>query len=195
MSRIPGLVWLAASVVAVLAFVAGSLTATRTARHDAGLAERVRRLEQAQPITHQARRSTQPTAHVDSVGWARPGRGDEISRDMAEARAESNHNWRSTETAFARESRLQPWAAESESGLRDIVLGAAMERLDRPDDLSINCRSRSCRISARFATRSLAEDWSQILPVAAGQTLPRTVSRILVAADGTFEVRVYGSAR
>lgn len=61
-----------------------------------------------------------------------------------------------------------------------------------PGALDIECRGPTCRIDARFPTRSMAEDWIGLLPLAMANELQQIEYSVAAQPDGTTQVVIYG---
>jgi hypothetical protein len=88
------------------------------------------------------------------------------------------------------------WSATVEQGLEAASVSQVMTAAGfNPQGVSSDCRSRSCRISARFSSASEARDWAdRLLTQMAGNIVQARVA-VLPQTDGSFEVRVYGSRK
>lgn len=107
------------------------------------------------------------------------------ARDQLVARLESEHRAEPVDAA---------WSAQSEVD----ILSASVEPVMiqggfQPRDVATECRSRTCRISARFANSGDAQDWSDSLVMQMGGTLSQVKATILPQRDGSSEVRIYGA--
>jgi hypothetical protein len=88
------------------------------------------------------------------------------------------------------------WSATSEQGIEAASASQVMAQAGfAPQDVKSDCRSRSCRVSARFDNSSEARDWADRLLTQMAGTLAQARVAVLPQADGSFEVRVYGSRR
>jgi len=120
------------------------------------------------------------------------------------------------QSAGAGEVRAAGSASQQASGLeaayaRDArdVNGALVEtRLDAvarqpellssgvaPEVVHTDCRARSCRIVAQFKNAGSAEDWPLLYATSAAATLSGTRTVTLPQADGSVEVRIFGTRR
>ena len=88
------------------------------------------------------------------------------------------------------------WSATLEQGI-EVASGAQVmaQAGFHPKDVSTECRSKSCRISARFDNSGEARDWADRLLTQMAGSIGQARVAVLPQADGSFEVRVYGARR
>lgn len=110
-----------------------------------------------------------------------------VARDRLVADLDSRH---SAET-------IDPvWSTTAEQGVAVASESQVMAQAGfSPQDVSMDCRSRSCRISARFDNSGEARDWADRLLTQMAGTIGQARVAVLPQPDGRFEVRVYGSRR
>lgn len=88
------------------------------------------------------------------------------------------------------------WSATLEQSLETASQAQVMAQAGfNPKDVSTDCRSKSCRISARFDNSSEARDWADRLLTQMAGSIGQARVAVLPQADGSFEVRVYGVRR
>lgn len=110
-----------------------------------------------------------------------------VERDRAVADLDSRHESESIDPV---------WSATSEQGLAAASVSPVMAQAGfNPQDVSSDCRSRTCRISARFDNSSEARHWADRLLTQMAGTLGQAKVAVLPQADGSFEVRVYGARK
>ena len=61
-----------------------------------------------------------------------------------------------------------------------------------PDAFSTECRSRTCRVVARFPADADADGWLALFLLGGADTIGRADSLVTMRSDGTFEVTIYG---
>ena len=88
------------------------------------------------------------------------------------------------------------WSATQEEGLAQASVSQVMTQAGfNPQDVSSECRSKTCRISARFESPGEARDWAERLVTQMAGSLGQARVAVLPQPDGRFEVRVYGARR
>jgi hypothetical protein len=135
---------------------------------------------------------------------------DASFKDRASAVAAIHHGLKNTPMAQAERQRTvaaledghraEPidaaWSTRSEVAISRAAGTAVMEAAGfKPRDVTTDCRSRTCRLSARFNSSVDARDWAQRLLVQMGGTIAQAKVTVLPQGDGSFEVRVYGVRR
>ena len=65
----------------------------------------------------------------------------------------------------------------------------------KPQQLSVDCRSSTCRIDGQFETNGKAEDWILMYMSGVGSGMPNSVVSRSTNPDGTTRVEIYGRAR
>lgn len=98
------------------------------------------------------------------------------------------------------EHRAEPidaaWSAQSEVNILSASVTPVMIQAGfSPDKVATDCRSRTCRISAQFASSGDAQGWANRLLTQMGGTLSQVKMTLLPQADGSFEVRMYGARK
>jgi hypothetical protein len=97
---------------------------------------------------------------------------------------------------YAAEAIDPVWSATQEEGLAQASESQVMAQAGfNPQDVSSECRSKSCRISARFDSPGEARDWAERLITQMAGTIGQARVAVLPQSDGRFEVRVYGARR
>jgi hypothetical protein len=88
------------------------------------------------------------------------------------------------------------WAATQDEGLAQATASQVMAQAEfSPQDVSRECRSKTCRISARFDSPGEARDWAERLLTQMAGSIGQARVAVLPQPDGRFEVRVYGARR
>lgn len=103
-------------------------------------------------------------------------------------------------TAFEQSHRAEPvdkaWAAKAGAGLDAIVSSEAMQASGiKPAEYSADCRSTTCRVSARFKSSGDAEDWGTFYLASSGKTIRQAKMTVVQNPAGGAEVRIYGTRR
>jgi hypothetical protein len=63
----------------------------------------------------------------------------------------------------------------------------------KPQDFDTDCRSSTCRISARFAESPDAESWATMMVTEMAGTISQARMAVTQLPDGSSEVRIYGA--
>lgn len=88
------------------------------------------------------------------------------------------------------------WSALSEADILSASIEPVMmESGLQPKDIATDCRSSTCRISARFAESGDAQNWAGMLITQMGGTLSQVKMTVLPLPDGSSEVRIYGARK
>jgi hypothetical protein len=86
------------------------------------------------------------------------------------------------------------WSATSEQSVVAASVAPVMAQAGyKPQDVATDCRSRTCRISARFESSTEARGWADRLLTQMAGTISQAKVAVLPRDDGSFEVRVYGA--
>jgi hypothetical protein len=114
-------------------------------------------------------------------------RGQKIDRDRVITEMDRSHQAEPLDVG---------WSASSEAD----ILSAAIEPVMvdsgfQPRDIATDCRSNTCRISARFAESGDAQNWAGMLITQMGGTLSQVKMTVLPQPDGSSEVRIYGARK
>lgn len=127
-----------------------------------------------------------PLLAAPPAGEGGPVSGEQIERIQDRRRAE-------LAAAFASETIDAAWSPVAEQGL---LAAAASEEASlaeqTPVDFRSECRSRTCRIDARFAPESDADGWVALFLLASADTLGGADSLVTRRQDGSFDVTIYG---
>jgi hypothetical protein len=119
-----------------------------------------------------------------SMNNAQAKRGD---RDRIVAELESNHKAEPIDAA---------WSSQSEVNILSATTTKVMTQAGfKPQDVATDCRSKTCRISARFADSGDAEDWGDRLVTQMGPTLSQVKTTVIKLPDGSSEIRMYGARK
>jgi len=85
------------------------------------------------------------------------------------------------------------WSAQSESAVQSVSTQPVMLQSGlKPQGVSTDCRSTTCRISARFADSGDAESWASIMITEMSGTMLQAKTAVMPLPDGSSEVRIYG---
>ena len=86
------------------------------------------------------------------------------------------------------------WAAVTEGALVDVSRGEplAATRI-APDAWSVQCRSRSCKMSATFGDYDDAQDWANFFLTGTGGILAQAELSVRRDVDGTTHVLIFGA--
>ncbi len=142
-------------------------------------------------------RSALPDTKMTSVSAARaPGESRRGDLDPVEARARVEANIATLDTRFAAETLDAAWAMREERALGAFFAADALatQGLPAPDGLQIDCRSATCRISARFADPIEAEMTTQRLAMHVASDLPYGAVMPRALDDGSIRVEAWYSS-
>ncbi len=114
--------------------------------------------------------------------------------DPARDARERDAMLRALQAQHAREPVDAAWAAQAEASLASRVSAMPPTGL-RAQNMSADCRSRSCLIEASFRSSGDAEDWATFYLTGVGNTLAQARPFVVPRPDGTAEVRIYGVRR
>jgi hypothetical protein len=88
------------------------------------------------------------------------------------------------------------WSAQSESAVQSASAQPVMVQSGlKPRDVSIDCRSSTCRISASFIESDDAKSWASMLVTQMGASMSQAKVAVIPRADGSSEVRIYSSRK
>jgi hypothetical protein len=101
------------------------------------------------------------------------------------------------QASFRAEPADPKWAARTQADLEGMLAATAAEQPDfpAPEDARIVCRSRSCRIEARYPDEDSALFGVQLLQSAFASRFPRTHQHSVANADGSTTVVMYARGR
>lgn len=98
------------------------------------------------------------------------------------------------EAAFRSEQPNATWARGKEMELERYVVNPQMDAINAvPTDFDVECKARTCRIQAEFASASAADDWAMLYLTNNGGLLPRSSLSKTVQPDGTVKLVMLGS--
>lgn len=122
-----------------------------------------------------------------------------LHRNMADARGQKVDRDRligELDLAHKGEPLDASWSASSEANILSASIEPVMvESGLQPKDVSADCRSNTCRISARFTESGDAQSWAGMLITQLGGTLSQVKMTVLPQPDGSSEVRIYGARK
>lgn len=88
------------------------------------------------------------------------------------------------------------WSAQSEVSLMSAAIQpVALQSELKPRDITTDCRSRTCRVSARFSNSGDASEWGGRVITQMGGTLAQVKMTVIPQPDGSSEIRMYGSRK
>lgn len=64
-----------------------------------------------------------------------------------------------------------------------------------PDDVQVDCRTDSCKVEVDFPSRSMAEDWANLFPLAIAGDLQQFEFSYDSQPDGRTRITTFGSVR
>lgn len=120
-----------------------------------------------------------------------PSRGNRekmlAERDRQMAAMEQSHRAEAVDPA---------WAGRASAQLDAIATSEALQSSGiKPGNYDADCRSATCRVSARFKSAGDAEDWGTFYLASSGETIRQARMTVIQGADGSAEVRIYGARR
>ena len=129
---------------------------------------------------------------------SRPERAARIAArreaQRTETRALVAAGQRNLESAFRTEETNPAWARGKEQELERHVVNPQMDALNAiPTDFEVECKAKTCRIEAEFATPSAADDWATLYLTNNGGLLPRASLNKVRQPDGTVRLVLLGS--
>jgi hypothetical protein len=114
-------------------------------------------------------------------------RAEQANRDRLVAELDRQHKAESIDTA---------WSAQSETAILSTSIDPLMSQSGlMPKDLSADCRSSTCRISARFAESTDAQSWATMMVTQMAGTMSQARMAVMQLPDGSSEVRIYGARK
>lgn len=200
--------WAVASI-AILA-LAVVLIRQRSATPDAGGTAEIARLEERLAALEQQRSSPGDDLKASSLRDRYAARrlvpgGSELPENLrrgphaertstpAEQQAERKAFEQRLQAQFAADPADAGGGAAARTHLEEAVVGRDMASTGLvPDDLSVECRTTLCRVSADFAKPGDAEDWAMMYLSAAGGAISRARTVQVPRPDGTTRVIIYG---
>lgn len=109
----------------------------------------------------------------------------ESKRLMAEI--DRQHNVESIDAA---------WSAQAETAVLSTSINPLMSQSGlKPQDFDTDCRSSTCRISAKFAQSADAESWAMMMVTEMAGTISQARMAVTQMPDGSSEVRIYGARK
>jgi len=121
----------------------------------------------------------------------------QMHKNIADIRAQHGdpvHQIAELDRSHAAESVDAKWAAQSEAEILSASIQPVMTDAGlKPQGIEADCRSSTCRVSARFADASDANSWATMLVTQMGGTLSQVKMAIARQPDGSSEVRIYGA--
>lgn len=85
------------------------------------------------------------------------------------------------------------WSAQSEIDILSASIQPVMTEAGlSAQDIAADCRSSTCRISARFAEAGDAQSWGNMLITQMAGSMSQARMAILPLPDGSSEIRIYG---
>ncbi|MEN1940385.1 hypothetical protein WCE41_04960 [Luteimonas sp. MJ246] len=97
---------------------------------------------------------------------------------------------------FASEQVDPAWAPAKIEELTSVASDPSFAVAEaEPQQLSVDCRSSTCRIDGQFETASKAEDWILMYMSSVGSRMPNSVVSRSRNADGSTRVEIYGRGR
>jgi uncharacterized protein (DUF1684 family) len=192
-NRMPLLI-LGGAAVLIVVWVIASRTA-----HEADLQQQ---LEQTKAELQQARSAEQlATAANDGSGagtrtFVRPAAADHHELSNAEIDRSRDDKIRKLESSFVSEPMDAAWASTQMTSVDNAVKPAALAQFGAkaPRNLSVNCRSKQCRIEALYDNVDDAELGQFALTSGIGRGLPNAASFIIEQPDGTGRLLVFANS-
>lgn len=88
------------------------------------------------------------------------------------------------------------WSAQAETTVlstttQPLVVQSGL----KPQDIATDCRSSTCRISARFAEPTDAQSWATMMITEMAGTMSQAKMAVVTLPDGSSEVRIYGARK
>lgn len=100
------------------------------------------------------------------------------------------------EAAYRAEPVEPQWAAVAERALVDVSRDDALAATRiKPDAWSVQCHSRSCKMSAVFGDYDDAQDWANFFLTGTGGILAQAELSVRRDVDGTTHVLIFGARR
>jgi hypothetical protein len=161
----------------------------------------------AQPIRPElglADRSTNEIAPQRNVRRPafRPNTGEtapdlmRLHQRIADARGRQAENERlmaEIDRQHQAESIDASWSAQAETAVLSTSINPLMSQSGlKPQDFDTDCRSSTCRISAKFTQSTDAESWATMMVTEMAGTMSQARMAIKQLPDGSSEVRIYG---
>jgi hypothetical protein len=142
-----------------------------------------------------ARSNTRSPAFNSSAGETAPDLM-RLHKRIADARAEQADSVRLM-AEIDRLHKAEPvdaaWSAQSETAVLSTTTQPLLAQSGlKPQDLATDCRSSTCRISARFAQSTDAESWAQMMVTEMAGTMSQARMAVVQLPDGSSEVHIYG---
>jgi len=150
--------------------------------HGSGLAARYA----ARPPTTRQAADNAPALMLLHKAMA-DSRGQKVDRDRMISELDRAHKAEALDVG---------WSASSEANILSASIEPVMtESGFQPKDIATDCRSNTCRISARFAESGDAQNWAGMLVTQLGGTLSQVKMTVLPQPDGSSEVLIYGARK
>ena len=130
-------------------------------------------------------------ASPGGLGVADPEVVGPVTREQIEAAQDARRA--ELQAQFAAEPFDATWAEAAEAGLFAAAASDEASMAEQtPDAFSTECRSRTCRVVARFPADADADGWLALFLLGGADTIGRADSLVTMRSDGTFEVTIYG---
>jgi hypothetical protein len=111
----------------------------------------------------------------------------------AQQAADNNRRMRDQFAAnYSRETADPRWAASKERALSGVAMRVAEAVGEAPRSLDSDCKRTMCKTSARFGSRSEAEQWVALYMASMGSVTARSTVSIFEQVDGVL-VEIYSN--
>lgn len=175
------------------AVAAGAAVNAGTPDASAGLEARLGELErQIAAMPPAARRRSAARLQAPVL----PPEPSEERVDAVTQRALAESNLREAAQHFETEPVARHWAAGAETRLRDAFSSDEAVAMDVKPPLAskVECRSSTCRITARYEDEGVAGNAAGMLLMDIAELLPRARVNTVTQPDGTSELVIYAYA-
>ncbi len=182
-------------LVAVIALVLAMMgwTLSKQLSGDAGTVPADAGLATTDPASSGSKNGLQGAPATQGIRPDDPGSIFAKPVDPAEEEREHKRIVADFERKFNAEPVDAAWAGKAEPALTKLVSndGMVVSGLD-PADYRSDCRSDTCRISAKFKNQLDADAWASMYTTLTGETFHETRHMVIPQPDGTAELRIYG---
>ena len=99
----------------------------------------------------------------------------------------------SFETRLRMDTPDAQWSAPAEKSLIEAASEPALTKTGVPENYQAFCSGHMCKITADFATRGQADDWSDFYPVGMGGTVSSVRTMVTPGAHGDARLVIYAT--
>lgn len=125
---------------------------------------------------------------------------EQRKRIISEKRKQVQDNVDRTQAAFASRYGSEPvdasWATIKQAELTKLAVSDQISELGvEPKNMSVDCKTTMCRVTADFASMSAGDDWFTLYMGNVGTKVPVASYKYVQNPDGTVSINLYALGR